>query len=90
MLMISCLQHLALLWLTNLPLILVNLFLARNYELSIFNRYGQQVFFSRNPTERWDGGIKSTRSGPETYTWMARYLFRNRQMLRKGTVMLIK
>ncbi len=67
-----------------------NLFLVRNYELSIFNRYGQRIFFSRNPVERWDGGEKSNRSGPETYTWMARYLFRGKQTVKKGSLLLIK
>jgi gliding motility-associated-like protein len=67
-----------------------NLFLVKNYELSIFNRYGQRVFISRNPPERWDGGNSDKRSGVETYTWMARYLFRNREVVRKGTVLLIK
>jgi hypothetical protein len=63
---------------------------VKNYELSIFNRYGQRIFLSRNPADRWDGGEMSKRSGPEAYTWTARYLFRGKQTVKKGSLLLIK
>ena len=30
-------------------------FVVENYQLSVFNRWGQLVFESRNPEEQWDG-----------------------------------
>ena len=65
---------------------------ADNYTFKVFNRWGQQVFQSRNWQEKWDGTIKGVKQAPGVYVWMLSYTERltGKQVFRKGTVMLIR
>lgn len=61
-----------------------------NYLLIIYNRYGELVFYTRNPAVRWNGLYKGKQiSG--SYTWIA--TFRYKGIIKreeKGTVMIIR
>jgi gliding motility-associated-like protein len=46
---------------------------ASVYEFSIFNRWGQMVFTSKNQEEGWDGGIDETNASPGVYLWQVAY-----------------
>ncbi len=55
-----------------------NLFLVKNYTLKLFNRYGETVFSSSNPYERWDGNYRGKQNGTNNYVWVASYIYHNR------------
>ncbi len=61
------------------------------YALRIFNRYGEEVFATANPSARWDGTYKGKPVAVGAYAWVATYIYRNRiQRTQKGTVMVIR
>jgi len=43
----------------------------KSYRLSIFNRWGQLLFDSEDPTEGWDGTYNGNESPPGTYVYSA-------------------
>jgi gliding motility-associated-like protein len=43
------------------------------YQLTIFNRWGEQVFQSNEVTEGWDGTFKGQECTDGTYTWVLQY-----------------
>jgi gliding motility-associated-like protein len=45
----------------------------RAYELSVYNRWGQQVFHTRNPAARWNGGVRDGRL-PGTYVYVCKWM----------------
>lgn len=61
-----------------------------NYLLQIYNRYGELIFYTRDPSVKWDGLYKGKQlSG--TYVWVASFTFRgNIKREEKGTVMIIR
>lgn len=61
-----------------------------NYELKVFNRAGQNVFSSNNPSIPWDGRFGgSTESG--IYVWYANFTIAHRKKVsQKGTLFLMK
>jgi gliding motility-associated-like protein len=68
-----------------------NLFLVNNYSLSIFNRYGELVFKSDNPNQKWDGTIKGKAYGNTSFVWVATYVYRGKiKKTQKGNVSLLR
>ena len=62
-----------------------------NYEFSVYNRWGQVVFKTRNKSEGWDGAIHGQQQDSGVFVWMCKYKFSNQQSETKnGTVMLIR
>jgi len=45
------------------------------YEITIYNRWGQPVFWSADPNQRWDGFFKGKRQEMEVYVYRLRYKF---------------
>ncbi|MGD1847098.1 MAG: gliding motility-associated C-terminal domain-containing protein [Salibacteraceae bacterium] len=45
------------------------------YELTVFNRWGQQLFKSENPEESWDGTYKGNDVQIGTYVILLRFRF---------------
>lgn len=45
----------------------------RDYKLYIFNRWGEQVFFSDNPLKGWDGSYGSNNAPLGAYVYMMSY-----------------
>lgn len=67
-----------------------DLALMRNYSLNIYNRFGQAVFQSVDPTKRWDGKFKGKQTESGAYTWQMKYrLNGGKETLRKGTLILL-
>ena len=67
------------------------------YEFIIYNRYGQAVFKTSNPTQGWDGRFKNSPQGtvgkPLTggYVWSCKYQFAGRLLQQEqGTFVLIR
>lgn len=61
------------------------------YEFTIFNRWGQIVFQTKDLFRGWDGNLKGYPQDSGTYSWACLYQLDGEQsQLRKGTVMLIR
>lgn len=57
---------------------------------SVYNRYGQLVFTTNNKNQKWDGRYKGYRQASSAYVWVASGTdFRNKPVIRKGTVLLL-
>jgi gliding motility-associated-like protein len=65
---------------------------AENFELRIFNRWGQMLFQSKDWKRGWDGRLNGQLQPTGTYVWFVRYKdSRNNQLVeRKGSVVLIR
>jgi gliding motility-associated-like protein len=58
---------------------------------SVFNRWGQEVFTTSNQGMGWDGTRGGKAQDAGVYVWVAMGLdFSGKQVLRKGTVILIR
>lgn len=61
-----------------------------DFELTIYGRWGQIVFHTKDPAKKWDGIYKGKMQQTQTFTYMARYTIGNRMpQLAKGTLTLI-
>lgn len=68
-----------------------SIFSLKEYSLSIYNRWGQRVFYSTNPLEKWDGRVMGFSTDTNMFTWLARYQLPGQSAtIRKGTVVLIR
>jgi gliding motility-associated-like protein len=66
-----------------------NLSLISDYRLTIFNRYGQAVFNSNNPFQKWEAS--DSQYLPGAYTWISTYRYRkDMRRTQRGTVMLVR
>ena len=45
----------------------------RDYDLKIFNRWGELIFTSKTPEDRWDGKYKGTLVKPDSFAWVITY-----------------
>lgn len=71
----------------------LNGFKITDYHLEIYNRWGQKVFETDNPSDCWNGNVAGTGAnkninGTNTYVWLCR--INNLQTILKGTVTVIK
>ena len=66
--------------------------LFSNYELKLFNRWGQLIFVSRNPSLGWDGTYGSQPQPVGTYVWEMVYKdnLTGKSLMKTGTVVLIR
>ena len=44
-----------------------------NYDLKIFNRWGELIFTSKNTEDRWDGKYKGILVKPDSFAWVITY-----------------
>jgi gliding motility-associated-like protein len=70
----------------------LNAFKVDGYEFVIYNRWGQEIFKSRDPKKGWDGTIGGVVQNTGTYIWTLRYTQINggRQVEQKGSLVLIR
>ncbi len=50
-----------------------------DFEMTIFNRWGHQVFQSKSVEDHWDGKIAGKRLPKDVYTYFIRYRFQEDQ-----------
>lgn len=69
--------------------------LINQYTLTIYNRWGQEIFTTNQPDKSWDGSFNGTLLPPETYMYQCTYdlryddnSLRHRQV--KGNITLIR
>ena len=61
------------------------------HYFKIFNRWGQIVFSSANPSAGWNGKISGLEQGTNTFVWIAEAVdFSGNLVKRKGTITLIR
>ncbi len=62
------------------------------YSFSIYNRWGQRVFYSQDPNAKWDGEFLGTRAELGVYMYYFKYMagIQNNQHLIKGDITLIR
>ncbi len=63
---------------------------VENYELNVFNRWGEKVFESTDPTESWDGMYKDKNQASDVYMWYASYTWFGIDYKDKGSVTLVR
>ncbi|GGB04982.1 gliding motility-associated C-terminal domain-containing protein [Puia dinghuensis] len=63
----------------------------KEFEMVIYNRWGQLIFQSADPANGWDGTLDGKRLNPGVFVWFCRYQFANdTPKTEKGTVLLIR
>lgn len=65
--------------------------ISRFKYLTVYNRFGQVVFSTSNAAQGWDGTVKGKPQAAGAYVWVAAgTTFRGTEVLRKGTVVLVR
>ncbi len=62
-----------------------------DYRLSVFNRWGERIFYSTDPNIKWDGKVRGRKTDGNIFVWFASFVIpvKGRQE-RKGTVVLVR
>ncbi len=70
----------------------LNAYKARDLDFSVYNRFGQRIFHTRDWMNKWDGNYKGQAADPGTYVWVLTYTNTdtNQQVKQKGTAILIR
>lgn len=65
---------------------------ADNLHFTVFNRWGQKVFETRDWTQKWNGKINGIVQASGVYVWMLEYTHRDtgKKIFQKGTTTLIR
>ena len=63
---------------------------VENYQFYVFNRWGQQVFESKNIQDEWNGKIGDKDSASDTYIWVVKYNIFGFEKKLKGDVTMIR
>lgn len=65
---------------------------VKQYSFSIYNRYGQRVYFSADPAQGWDGTSNNQPADAGTYFYQVRFLggVHEKEYLKKGDLLLIR
>jgi gliding motility-associated-like protein len=62
-----------------------------SYELQIYNRWGERIFFSRRPEFTWDGTFRNKKCPMGTYVYTLKYKFSTQEArFESGTIMLFQ
>ena len=73
------------------PLPMASLSSVKNYKLTVYGRWGEIIFTSTDPYQRWDGTYKGKQLATQSLTWTATYLQKTlAPVYQKGTVSIIR
>ncbi len=62
-----------------------------DFEFSVFNRWGNRLFYTKDPGQCWDGTFKGIPQDPGVYIYMIKgKTFCEPEVFRKGTFLLIR
>lgn len=62
-----------------------------SFSLRIFNRLGQQVFYSEDINKKWEARVNQRPLGSQVFVWLAEYsIFGRAPVIRKGSVLLLR
>ena len=60
-------------------------------HFTVYNRFGQQVFQTKDATKGWDGRMNGSRTNSEVFVWVAEgKTMDGRTIQRKGTILLLR
>jgi gliding motility-associated-like protein len=70
----------------------LNAYKAADLKFSVYNRFGQRIFYTNDWTNKWNGTFKGQGCDPGTYVWMLEYynMKSYKPVFQKGTVVLIR
>ncbi len=60
------------------------------FAMSVYNRYGELVFFTRNPDDCWDGTFKGKPQNPGNFVYMIKAKNFCREQFKKGNLLLLR
>jgi gliding motility-associated-like protein len=65
---------------------------SSNLSFSVYNRFGQRVFYTNDWQQKWNGKVKGVPQDAGTYVWTLDYinLESNKHVVEKGTTILIR
>ncbi|MBI3139976.1 MAG: gliding motility-associated C-terminal domain-containing protein [Sphingobacteriales bacterium] len=64
---------------------------VKEYRLSIYNRWGERVYYSNNPLDKWDGRAETKKTGSSLYSWYCEFALPGKpKSAKKGTLLLIR
>jgi len=63
-----------------------------DYSMTIFNTYGEKVYFTKDPLQGWDGKIKGSLLNMGNYVWFVKYTkpSTNKVIQKQGNVLLLR
>ena len=62
-----------------------------SYELLVFNRWGEVVYKTRNPADKWDGSCQNAKCPTGNYVYVINYQFTGQHpKIAKGSVLLLR
>jgi len=64
--------------------------LIKDFSLSIYNRWGQRVFYTDDINEGWDGKFNGVKQDLGTFYYMLFYTLENKSHMMKGDIELIR
>ena len=70
----------------------LNAYRTANLEFKIFNKFGQQLFTTKDRTNKWDGTCNGSSQPPGVYVWFLQYTNTDtgKTVFEKGTTVLIR
>ncbi|MEP7165130.1 MAG: gliding motility-associated C-terminal domain-containing protein [Ferruginibacter sp.] len=70
----------------------LNAYKAFNLDFTVYNRFGQRLFHTKDWTNKWDGTFKGQGADPGTYVWILTYINTDtgKRVEQKGTTVLIR
>ena len=70
----------------------LNAYKALNLDFTVYNRFGQRLFHTKDWTNKWDGTFKGQGVDPGTYVWVLTYIFKDtgKRVEQKGTTILVR
>jgi gliding motility-associated-like protein len=69
---------------------ILNGFNLKNYSLTIYNRWGEKVFQTKNRSAGWDGTINGQQQPAGVFVWYASFQRNNKDITMKGVLVLIR
>lgn len=60
------------------------------YALFVYNRYGQQIFSTNDPSEGWDGTMQGQPAPMASYAYVVQFISEGKEQRQAGTITLIR
>ncbi len=61
-----------------------------NYELHIYNRWGQQVYHTNDVYSGWDGNFKGKAADLNVYVYYIKFVYKGENVMLKGNITLVR